>query len=272
MSNGKSKSKYFSLFILACCFLACRAEARSNEAIRSFNEGVKFFNGRQFNEAATYFGKAIAADPNFAEAYFARGACRHSMKYGDAALTDLSEALRLKPDLLDARAMRGVIYYESQRWDQAVEDFNAVLKQNPSDAQSLLGRAVIRLKREDFAGAMRDFRGFLRVRPQDPMAPRIRQLLATLGKVPGGEEETAEAPGHPSGPPRSTPRATARPPSREEIQKLADLLMAHTLTESYSRKVIRGEKAQAVGDLRSESDASRRTRKKQTSEVQIVEP
>jgi tetratricopeptide (TPR) repeat protein len=248
-------------------FSAAWAGTRSNTAIRAFNEGVKAFNNQEFNQAIPRFDEAIAADPEFAEAYFARGACRHYLKSLDGAMMDLGDAIRLKPDYWEARALRGAVHYEADRWDAAMDDFNYVLARQPRDVQSLLGRAVILLKREDLVAAQRDFRAFLQVRPDDPLAPKVRELLASL-KRGGLESPRQEA----QPPPRTRPGETARPPAVDP-QKLADTLLAHPLKEAYSRKVLRGERAQAVGDIRSVPSAPAPSRSPGSPEgVSIVEP
>ncbi len=245
-------------------------------AIRSFNDAVKLFNAKQFNEAIPKFDDAISADTEFAEAYFARGACKYYLKSLDGALLDISDALRLKPDYLEARALRGAVNYESDRWDAALEDFSYVLEKNPRDAQSLLGRAVILLKREDLRGAARDFKAFLLVRPDDPLAPRVRQLLASLKR--GAEEPPAERKAAASNNAESSPTpashrsASSRPAlSTAEMQRLADSLLGHSMAESYGRKVLRGENAQAVGDINSVPGVPRE-RKDSDTAPQIVEP
>jgi tetratricopeptide (TPR) repeat protein len=252
------------------------AFARSNTAIKAFNQGVKAFNAKQFNEAVPAFDEAISADSEFVEAYFARGACKYYLKSLDGSIMDLNETLRQKPDYVDARALRGAVYYEMDQWDNALEDFTAVLAKTPRDAQSLLGRAVILLKREDLDGASRDFKGFLRVRPEDPLAPRVRQLLASLKRVGGAEkppveettgENTAQQPAH-SAPHRP---AAAHAPTSADLQKLADSLLSRPLSQSYERKVLRGEQAQVVGDIRSVPGMPAQ-RKAPDESPQIVDP
>jgi tetratricopeptide (TPR) repeat protein len=274
--NGVSRSKFaICLLSFAICLGVQRAEARSNAAVQAFNEGVKLFNAKQFSEAIPLFDDAISSDDEFVEAYFARGACKYYLKSMDGALMDLNDALRLKSDDLDARALRGAVNYESDRWDAALEDFNYVLDKNPHDAQSLLGRAVILLKREDMAGAEKDFKGFLRVRPDDPLAPKVRQLLASLKRSkqpPPAEGETASSPNEEAPPAaRHAPASTAPALSSEELQRLADGLLAHPLAESYDRKVLRGENAQAVGDIHSVPGVPTE-QKPQDDAPQIIEP
>jgi tetratricopeptide (TPR) repeat protein len=225
--------------------------ARSNAAIKAFNQGVKAFNERQFNEAVPAFDEAIYNDSEFVEAYFARGACKYYLKSLDGALMDLNDALRLKPDYVEARALRGALNYERDQWDDALEDFNKVLDSNPKDAQSLLGRAVILLKREKLDGAARDFKAFLAIRPDDPLAPKVRQLLASLQRP-----STPESPAPPpENRPAAEPAHTARRPvpapktlSSDEIQALADSLVGHRASDSYNQKVLHGERAQVTGE------------------------
>src|SRR5262249_49489160 len=112
-------------------------------------------------------------------------------------------------------------------------------------------RGVILLKREDLKGAARDFRGFLRVKPDDPLAPKVKDLLASLKRE---ESESSASEGEIAAPRRAkragVPRPTSRPMTSAELQKLADGLVNHLLSETYNRKVMRGEKAHAVGDIR----------------------
>jgi tetratricopeptide (TPR) repeat protein len=163
-------------------------------------------------------------------------------------MMDLSDALRLNPDYVEARALRGVVNYESDRWDRALEDFNFVLARRPTDGQALLGRGVIYLKREDLARAGQDFRRFLKAHPADPLAPKLRELVASLGpSAPAEEPHVAAAPERPTAAVRTRTATRASTPS---LQKLADdLFRQNALTDQYGRKVLRGQRGHAVGDI-----------------------
>src|SRR6266404_5675220 len=71
-AGPNAASRYKSFLLLALC-LAAPLWARSNSSIRAFNEGVKYFNAKQFSAAIPRFDEAISGDDQFAEAYFARG-------------------------------------------------------------------------------------------------------------------------------------------------------------------------------------------------------
>ena len=188
---------------------------------------------------------------NSLEAYFARGACKYYLKWFDGSLMDLNDALRLKPDYTEARALRGALNYQRDQWDNALDDFNKVIVANPKDAQSLLGRAVILLKREKKDEAARDFKAFLAVRPDDPLAPKVRQLLASLKgpapakPSPASEESQSSAAASPPVPRRAAPTVRALTP--EQIQALAESLVSHRSSDAYNEKVLHGERTEATG-------------------------
>src|SRR5262245_55755783 len=80
--GGQGRCPAPTIFLI---FVASIAWARSQSAVRAFNEGVTAFNAKQFNQAIPHFDDAIAADSNFTEAYFARGACKYYLKAFDTA-------------------------------------------------------------------------------------------------------------------------------------------------------------------------------------------
>ncbi len=245
------------------------AKNPSPGAVEAFNRGVEQFNARQYPQAQAFFDKAVERDPQFAEAFYARAGCKHYLQDPQGSLSDLNEAIQVKPNYWDAYALRGAVWYEQEQWDPALQDFDVVLRHRPHDAQALLGRGVIALRQEHFETAQHDLRLFLKLRPDDPLAPRLRKLLNSLAddfreSAQASEEGAAES--RPVGTPvRKTVSATS--------QRLAEdvFMNSHQLSNTYGRKVMRGENAQAVGDIRSNStvpapDAPSR------GDVQIVEP
>jgi tetratricopeptide (TPR) repeat protein len=243
-------------------------------AMQAFNQGVQRFNARQYQEAVPFFDQAIEHDAEFAEAYYGRGSCHYYQKNIDAALSDLNEALRINPDFLDACALRGAVYYGAEQWDAALADFNFVLSHRPTDAQSLLGRGVINLKKDRLKSAERDFRSFLRLRPDDPMAPQLRKLIASLTR-----EQTAASEENTTDQSNSQNETGANPATSGSRRVSADsermaeelFLKSHQLSDAYSRKVLRGEHAEAVGDIHTDQSTPA-TDATSGQGVQIIEP
>jgi tetratricopeptide (TPR) repeat protein len=235
------------------------AKEQSATTIEAFNRGVKQFNAQHYEDALPYFNEAVSQDAEFAEAYYARAACRHALHQNENALADLNEALRANPEYLDAFSLRGAVLYELENWDGAYADFSRVLKKRPRDAQALLGHGVVALKKNELGVAQHDLSLFLKLHPDDPIAPRLRKVLASLKE--DSQSETASEPDE-----SPTQEAAAKPskPKRVVSERTRDLsedlfMGSHPVSEDYGNKILRGERGEAVGDLNNEG-------------VHIVEP
>lgn len=75
-----------------------------------FNLGaINFGKKKDPNAAIDYFSKAIAVDPKYTEAYFARGACFEALKDIDNAKADYNMCLQITPNYEPAIAALNVI-------------------------------------------------------------------------------------------------------------------------------------------------------------------
>jgi len=72
---------YLLICLVGLLAMTAFADTQSPLAIQPFNEGVKRFNAQQYEEAISYFDRAISHDAYFAEAYYARGACQHALHH-----------------------------------------------------------------------------------------------------------------------------------------------------------------------------------------------
>lgn len=59
---------------------------------------IEMESGKNYKEALTHFSNAINADPNYADAYFARGVCYEEMKDKTNAAADYQMAIQLQPN------------------------------------------------------------------------------------------------------------------------------------------------------------------------------
>jgi tetratricopeptide (TPR) repeat protein len=210
--------------------------ATNPRTIKAFNEGVVLANGGKYREAIPLFDEAIDRDADFAEAYYARAACKRQTQNVNGALQDLNRVLRLNPEHVNALGLRAAIEYEAESWDNAYQDFNAVLRLRPSDPQALLGRGTISLRKEDLATARQDFRQFLQVKPNDPVSGQVRRVLVSIdGSAPRPMEPSA-----------------SRPSAGRSGRAMAESLKVPVdpMSDSFTQKVMRSQKGEAVGDLR----------------------
>jgi tetratricopeptide (TPR) repeat protein len=73
-------------------------EATIKEPDVLFNIGVNFINANRPEEGITYFSKAVALDPTYADGYFRRGLACIQLGKNAEAKADLAKFLELKPE------------------------------------------------------------------------------------------------------------------------------------------------------------------------------
>ena len=74
------------------------------------------------------FSKAIALNPQLAEAYYERGVAYGNMVEYERAIADLSEAIRINPQYAEAYFSRAVGYELIGRLDQAIADLEKAIE------------------------------------------------------------------------------------------------------------------------------------------------
>jgi tetratricopeptide (TPR) repeat protein len=142
--------------------MLCLAVQDAQDLYRS---GVEKHERGDLPGARDDLSKAIEAKPDFADAYFRRGAVLLDQKEYVAATSDLSRAVELAPKsgypyLLRAKARMGLndLAGAGEDASRAIE-----LGVKPSDAYEI--RGVGRFRRKDYAGALEDFNEVLRLSP-----------------------------------------------------------------------------------------------------------
>ncbi len=78
--------------------LAGLDESRIESPDVFFNIGVNFFNAGEAADAITYFGKTIAKDPAYVDAYFRRGLAYLGQGKTAEAKADFQKVVELQPD------------------------------------------------------------------------------------------------------------------------------------------------------------------------------
>src|SRR2546423_1250590 len=105
------------------------AAVYANDA-KSANEFLKrgddAFDGGNCNQAIAAYSRALALNPNYAEAYNNRAYTYMRMHSYASALQDLDQALRIRPDYIHALMNRGDIhnYYFDQDRKEAIADYD----------------------------------------------------------------------------------------------------------------------------------------------------
>ncbi len=107
--------------------------SRSGEpkADRLLEQGVGYLALRQLGPAHDCFSEAIAAAPDFAEAWNKRATVLYLLNEHEQSLSDIEKVLSLEPRHFGALAGRGMIHAHAGRWKEAVDSYYKALRYNP---------------------------------------------------------------------------------------------------------------------------------------------
>lgn len=106
--------------------------------------------------AVELLDKAIALEPNYAEAYQRRGLAKSDLRDWDGAFDDLSRSIRLKPTA-EAYAYRGLISMRGGNGIGARKDFGRSIEINSGQHRAWNFRAALNLLEGDQSAACKDF-------------------------------------------------------------------------------------------------------------------
>jgi Tfp pilus assembly protein PilF len=136
---------------------------RFDTAIQRGHEEMK---SRDYPGAIQSFTEAIALRPNYAPAYYSRGAAQQSLAHNEIAVKNYSEAIRLAPDMALAYSARGVCLVRLRRDPDALIDFQRALELKPGLATALNGRGGVYFRRKQYRMALADFDAAIRNNPR----------------------------------------------------------------------------------------------------------
>ncbi len=129
--------------------------------------GVIAEKNSKFNEAISYFTKAISLDSTFYLNYYRRAVVFKKMQNFESAIKDLYKAEKLHKTNELVYYNRAVIYLSQENWSKSLRDLNKALKLNASFAEAYFNRGYVKRQLKDFVGAIEDFNMYLRLKPKD---------------------------------------------------------------------------------------------------------
>jgi predicted O-linked N-acetylglucosamine transferase (SPINDLY family) len=142
----------------AAAYFERAAAANPNDASARSNLGNALQELKRLDEALASYAQALRIDPNDADVYFNRGNALHDLRRFDEALASYAQALRLAPAFAEAHCNRGITLQELKRLDEALSSYDKALKLRPdlAEAYGNRGNALKELKRLDEALASYD--------------------------------------------------------------------------------------------------------------------
>lgn len=106
------------------------------------NRGVAYWEKGDHDHALRDFDKAIALNPDYAEAYNNRGVAYRKKDEHARAIQDYNKAIDLKPDYAEAYQNRGLAYVRQGEFARGIQDFDKAIELKPDLAEAYYLRGV----------------------------------------------------------------------------------------------------------------------------------
>lgn len=148
-------------------------------AIDAFHVGRYHLTCGDRNKALDAFNDALRLNPQFVQAYIARGKLLAEMGEFDSALADLNFALRLQPTHAEGFAYRGFVLLSQGKPEESLPEFDMALRIDPSYARVhyLRGQALRGLGNEMGADA-----SIAMAYKLDPSIENLKTMATTAGE------------------------------------------------------------------------------------------
>ncbi len=135
-------------------------------------------------EAAKNYDKAIAIDPNFAEAHGNRANILVEAGLPDEALKSFDKAVALKPDSMTDWVNRGALLHTLNRYDEALASFDKAIAIAPDEPGILMNRASALALLERYADAEATYNQIIKINPKFALAYTHKALaVMELGRL-----------------------------------------------------------------------------------------
>ncbi|MDA3838007.1 MAG: tetratricopeptide repeat protein [Candidatus Delongbacteria bacterium] len=125
--------------------------------------GILYTKLKQYDNALNFFQKAISIDENYYRPYYLRARLyRKSTKY-DKALADYSKAIKLNPKNPDSYYNRGLIYYLTGKYDESIAEYSKAIYFKGDCANLYYNRGIAYRKTDMLKKAIADYKKYLKL-------------------------------------------------------------------------------------------------------------
>ncbi len=171
-------------------FATAYAELARAYSVKSFNFASDAEKKRLNDDAEVAIEKALALNPDLAEAHFARGLVlwTHAKRFPhEQAIQSYKRALALDPSLDEAHHQLAVVYFHIGLFDKAWGETEKALAINPNNTLARFRFGVINLYRGRYEEAL----GFFKSTPPEANPTAVDRNLATVLFQLGRADEAA---------------------------------------------------------------------------------
>jgi len=139
----------------------------SDDYLSCYNQALSHYNNHNYEEAQSFFGRAIYHRYNDPNAYFSRSLCHYCLGNFDRAINDLQKADDLGYQKNDLYNQMGLVYYKMKEIEKAITILSELIQINSKHAAAFYMRGLCYKDLEKFDHATDDFLSSLEIRPND---------------------------------------------------------------------------------------------------------
>ena len=165
------------VMILASCAPATQAV---DEFTKNYQEGLQFYEAREFDKAIGSLSTAINLNPRSTAAYLLRGKSYRSVYEYERSLQDTEKVMELDPRNREAHVLRGLVFFNTDRYEEAIAEYSTALELSGEDKLPLYYRAQAYSSLGEFEPAVNDLEQYLISVPNDPNRARIESEIESL--------------------------------------------------------------------------------------------
>jgi len=153
------------------------------KAVSFYNNGVSYFNNKDYDNAITQLTEAVRLNPDYARAYEVRARSYFFKEQYNMAVSGFDDTLRLDPNNALVYQFRGTAYIQLGQYDMAVKDYSDSIRLEPDNALSYIIRGEAYYQLGQYGIAVRDFNDAIRLDPNNAAAYADRgAAYAMLGQ------------------------------------------------------------------------------------------
>ena len=133
---------------------ALSSPTTKEDARQFYNDGYRAFHSNDFPKAIDLYKKAIAIDPQYADAYDNCGLSYRRLGNLDSAETYYKKSINLNPKAMIAHANLAIVYTDKGNLNAALNEYNEIKKYNSNDPEAFYGAADIYFRMENVDKAL----------------------------------------------------------------------------------------------------------------------
>lgn len=142
-----------------------REEKLVGSAEDLYSTGLSFLWSGEYNKALPYFEEAVKKNPNYAEAYFFIGYCKHELHLYKDAIEAYKKSIKINPNEANAYYNLGLIYQNLKQYKESIEFFKQSILIDPNNAEGYYFQGFAYCKLELFGEAVKSYKQAIRIKP-----------------------------------------------------------------------------------------------------------